>query len=373
MVSHPRFTHTILGPDYKRSHPYQRFRTWAPTKGQPPYHLALDAILPADSIGGIKEAKLLVLHMAGDTGGVKSPQPQHLVSTHMEDDLRNSPTRAKPAFFYHLGDVVYFHGEPQGYFDQFYEPYEHYELPILGIPGNHDGESEPSLEGFIENFCSPEPQLSPQAGHTTRETMIQPNVYWTLQTPFATMIGLYTNVPEGGELADDQKDWLRQELAEAPTDRALLVAMHHPIFSIDRFHGPSEYMGGVLDAAIQGANRIPDAVFAGHVHNYQRFTRNYQNREIPYIVAGAGGYWNLHKVETQDRETVTTPYIFPGTDAILQAYCDDHHGFLRLEISQNTLIGKYFTVPRPQESWSQPAECIDSFVLDLKNHALSRA
>jgi acid phosphatase type 7 len=39
--------------------------------------------------------------------------------------------------------------------------------------------------------------------------MDQPNVYWTLQAaPFLTIIGLYTNVPGGGEVHADQQDWL---------------------------------------------------------------------------------------------------------------------------------------------------------------------
>jgi hypothetical protein len=42
--------------------------------------------------------------------------------------------------------------------------------------------------------------------------MTQPNVYWTLATPYATIIGLYTNVPVGGYVDDKQKAWLIKEL-----------------------------------------------------------------------------------------------------------------------------------------------------------------
>ena len=34
----------------------------------------------------------------------------------------------------------------------------------------------------------------------------------------------------------------------------------------------------------------PDAVLSGHAHLYQRFTRRVDGREIPYIVAGSGGF-----------------------------------------------------------------------------------
>ena len=46
---------------------------------------------------------------------------------------------AGPAFFFHLGDVVYYFGEGRYYYDQFYEPFRAYDRPIFAIPGNHDG------------------------------------------------------------------------------------------------------------------------------------------------------------------------------------------------------------------------------------------
>jgi hypothetical protein len=74
------------------------------------------------------------------------------------------------------------------------------------------------------------------------------------------------------------------------------VALHHPIYSADRFHYGSEPMGQLLEQAIQQSGGVPDAVFMGHVHNYQRFTRSLNGRDIPFIVARAGGYWNLHEM-----------------------------------------------------------------------------
>ena len=47
--------------------------------------------------------------------------------------------RAAPAFFFHLGDVIYNFGEADYYYDQFYEPFRAYDRPIFAIPGNHDG------------------------------------------------------------------------------------------------------------------------------------------------------------------------------------------------------------------------------------------
>jgi len=151
--------------------------------------------------------------------------------------------------------------------------------------------------------------ITKDAGDVSRDAMTQPNVYWTLNAPFATIIGLYTNVPEGGRLDDNQINWFKSELSNAPIDKALLVAMHHPIYSADRYHTGSEYMGQILEGAIQKTGRMPDAVFAGHVHNYQRFTRIMNDRDVPFIVAGAGGYWHLHYIaKDQDGNKLQTPY-----------------------------------------------------------------
>jgi hypothetical protein len=39
--------------------------------------------------------------------------------------------------------------------------------------------------------------------------MTQPYVYWTLLTPLVTIIGLYGNCPEGGQLSQAQINWFR--------------------------------------------------------------------------------------------------------------------------------------------------------------------
>lgn len=346
----------------------------APT-GQPPYHLSLDNVLPAATMQTIRASGKLVFHIVGDTGGVKAPQAQEIVMMHMENDFAAPDPAVRPAFFYNLGDVVYYYGQADEYYAQFYEPNVHYAAPILAIPGNHDSDvtdqSVPSLAAFVENFCASEPHLTPEAGDSGRDAMTQPNVYWTLDTPFVTFIGLDTNVPEGGWLDNDQIAWFEKELANAPQDKALIVAMHHPIYSGDTYHSGSAYMAQILDQAIAHTSRIPDAVFAGHVHNYQRFTRKYNDREIPYIVAGAGGYWHLHAMLKPQGTPIQAPYSFPDLGVTLEKYCDDRHGYLLMEVSAQALKGSYFTVPRPQDSWSAPAQLLDSFTLDLQAHRLT--
>jgi hypothetical protein len=109
--------------------------------------------------------------------------------------------------------VVYYRGEAARYYDEFYEPYQHYPRFIFAIPGNHDGViipgDPPSLTAFVRNFCSNSPQtVSPDVLSTPRYEMTQPYVYWTLDTPLATIIGLYSNVSEyDGQFDDTQISW----------------------------------------------------------------------------------------------------------------------------------------------------------------------
>jgi hypothetical protein len=59
--------------------------------------------------------------------------------------------------------------------------------------------------------------------------------------------------------------------------------------------------------------------------------------------------------------------------ATLQAFSDDHHGYLVLEITADRVDGTYFTVPRPQEPWRAPATAADAFSIDWKQHRLVAA
>ncbi len=121
---------------------------------------------------------------------------------------------------------------------------------------------------------------------------------------------------------------------------------------------------------LQHTGRIPDAVFSGHVHNYQRFSRTIQARTVPYIVAGAGGYWNLHYMLTVQGAAIKPPYEFPDMGVTLEQYCENRHGYLLMEVDGKTLKGSYYSVPRPQEPWRDPAQLVDSFTLDLQTHQI---
>jgi acid phosphatase type 7 len=362
-------------------HPNLAFQPLPKPTGPTPYHLSLEGVLDAeqhaDQLAAMRAAERMVFHTVGDTGAIKDSLILKSVVESMVADYQSSDATARPAFFYHLGDVVYYTGQGVDYHDQFYELYDQYLLPIFAIPGNHDGDVEaggdavPSLSAFVTNFCAPTYEITKDAGDAHREAMTQPNVYWTLETPLATIIGLYTNVPEGGKLDDDQIAWFQSELASAPTDKALLVAMHHPVFSVDQFHAGSQYMKQVLEQAIEKTGRVLDAIFSGHVHNYQRFTYSLNGRDVPFIVAGAGGYFSLHRMQQDPNGgSLQVPHQFPELGATLENYCADRHGFMRVEVTPQMLKGMYYAVSTPRWHESSSVQLVDSFTLDLKEHRL---
>ncbi|MDE2590450.1 MAG: metallophosphoesterase, partial [Patescibacteria group bacterium] len=180
--------------------------------------------------------------------------------------------------------------------------------------------------------------------------------------------------PEGGEFEQDQIDWFVSELKNASKSKALIVSVHHPAYSLDVYHSGSKTIDQVLDGAFTKSGIIPDIVFTGHVHNYQRFTRNLKGRQVPYIVAGAGGYHNLHPMQKQsDGNVIKVPYTDPNHgDVTLENYCADHNGYMVLQVTPDSISGNYYIVPKQNESWSTKSQKIDSFDLDINKHVLTR-
>jgi len=305
--------------------------------GLAPYHYDLAGNFP-DVANAIKAAKKMVFHIVGDTGGVQDGSRQSNVAEHMVDDLTN-PKNGKPQFCYHVGDVVYFTGDRDDYYAQFYEPYAHYDIPILAIPGNHDGEvddptAQTSLDGWVEYFMQEHPDVDPISKDAPRVQLDLPNVYWTLETQFATIIGMYTNVPEHGSIDSTQQQWLTNEFATAPDDRALILALHHPIYSFDTYHSGSSKMADVLENAIRDTGRVPNLVLSGHVHDYQRIEQAIApGGPTPFIVNGNGGYHNLHSVHSAPGDKA------PDTGAVLKYANSTAWGFLTLTIDHNTISG----------------------------------
>ena len=67
--------------------------------GAPPYHMTLDSVLPPDQMAAIEKSGRILMHFAGDTGGVKAPQSQQITAMAMEEDFNYPDATMRPAFF----------------------------------------------------------------------------------------------------------------------------------------------------------------------------------------------------------------------------------------------------------------------------------
>jgi len=337
-----------------------------PVRAGVPGYLNLADFLPDEVNTAINAAQKITFHAVGDTGAAKVNQAQTAamaieqeasVADAMSGDIQSGGLTG-PAFFFHLGDVIYNFGEAQYYYDQFYEPFRNYDRPIFSIPGNHDGmvfgaasatPQVPTLEAFLRNFCAATPGSSPNAGGLVRTVMTQPGVYFTLDAPYVSIIGLYSNVldsnagvisSQGGHFpilkGDVQLKFLTSELKRLKADRqagnrAVILAVHHPPASVDAKHGGSASVEQDMDSCCKAAGLWPDVVLSGHAHLYQRFTRVVGGKQIPYVVSGSGGF-----AATPPQGSVpTAPYTIGDTTLEVDPIVE--FGYLTITTDAKTL------------------------------------
>lgn len=354
-------------------------------KDPSPYRYDLSKLLAEADIEKIRAAGALVMHTVGDTGDYRGRQ-KDFVAAMMAADAESLGESKQPAFYYHLGDIVYFAGDINKYGDNFYETYRLYPPFIVSIPGNHDCQPDDPqdgavdankypLDGWVQNFMSSDPtQVGSMKTGAGRTQMDLPNVFWTFTTPFATIIGLFSNVGENeGEIHQDQLDWFVTELAAADKNLALIVAVHHPPFSGDTEHAGSTAVYRYLVDSFAKAKRYPHLILSGHVHNYQRFTYTLEDAggqgEIACVVAGAGGYTRLGKLHKINGEYPQTPLNL-GATLRLDGYDHDNFGFLRLEITKTAIEGSYLSAPYSTAE-DPVGRAADRFSINLRDRTVA--
>jgi hypothetical protein len=288
--------------------------------------MALSDVIGKAGSDAIASANGITIHIAGDTGVPATDHEtlQVVVADAMAKDYDPAHPETSPAFFLHLGDVIYGPGL-NSYLDQFYSPYIHYPGKIVAIPGNHDGESTAKINDFQKYFCAANQTVPPIAGSIFRQTMTQPGVYWCLDAPFVQIVGLYSNSAEnpgfisGTTIGQAQKQWLVKTLGtlKAARDKgvrkALLFATHHPPFSSGGHSGSTGMLADIDDACTK-AGIMPDAFLSGHAHSIQRYTRTVQlagrSIQITYLVSGCGGHGGQIVAPVPKQKTGNPVYEF---------------------------------------------------------------
>lgn len=352
----------------------------------------------ADVVAQIQASGQLVFDIIGDSGASTSRDYPNEVSVanRLSAHIKGTSGKDRPAFMFHLGDLVYDFGEKRYYYDQVYSAFRNYAGPILPIPGNHDSFIVPGtapadepLKTFMRNFCASAPTVTPEAGSLHRTASTLPGVYYTLDAPFIRVIGLFSNALEdpgvissqGGKWAavpDLQLSFLRAQLQRVKADGwqgAVVIATHHPSFSYSPpsgsagtsgGHGSSTEMLADIDRICAETQVYPHAVLAGHAHNMQRYTRVVpmagQNLQVPFIVAGASGHHvnplvrgagATEPTAGSDASHLDHSTVFPGTRLTLEAYDDTDFGYLRATVTADTLRFDYYLAKddsRPHDS-----------------------
>ncbi|MDT7952417.1 MAG: metallophosphoesterase [Acetobacteraceae bacterium] len=362
----------------------------------------------------IKQSGRLVFHSVGDTGAsdVRRYQNEQRVADQITTDAHSSEVSNRPAFFFHLGDVVYNFGEARYYYDQFYEPYRAYPNPILAIPGNHDSfvipgtqAGETPLDVFSRNFCSPVVAATTEAGSLHRTAMTQPGVYFAFDAPFIRILALFSNAledpgtisSENGRwpgVPDYQLDFLRAQLQRIKKEQyvgAVVIATHHPPFVYSSppskpgaagNHGSSSNMLRQVDQICSEIGVYPHAWLSAHAHCYQRFTRTLSfgggERRVPFVVCGNGGH-NVNPLvratrdhaapEPENGADVSYLEVKPAVKATrlqLDKYDDHDYGYLRISVDAKQLRIAY----HQSNARSLLQSRYDLVTVDLASHTL---
>jgi hypothetical protein len=192
------------------------------------------------------------------------------------------------------------------------------------------------------------------------------------------VLGLYSNVLEDPGVISAQNgttnantvldarqtDFLTAALTRIKSENftgAVIVAVHHPPFTGGSSHGGSPLMLADIDAACTAAGVWPHAVFSGHAHNYQRYTRAINGMEIPFVVAGCGGHTPLSKMRT----TLRTPYPIDSS-LTLNSYDDTDFGYLRVIVNAETLTIEF----HPQSDGGTTKTPDDTVTVTLATHSV---
>ena len=380
----------------------------------------------SDVINSIKAANCIAFHMIGDSGATAAAKyiSEIKVADAVTNDFHSSNAANRPAFMFHLGDVVYNFGEWNYYYDQFYEPFRNYAAPIFAIPGNHDSfvlpgtaKADDPLTTFIRNFCGTSLAVTKDAGSLHRTCMIQPGVYFALDAPFVRILGLFSNAledpgvissesissaaPAKGKakskkkaatwpaVPDYQLAFLTAQLQQIKATNyqgAVIIAVHHPPFTYSPQKGGSgggkhygsPIMLSEIDAICQQTGVYPHAVISGHAHNYQRYTRSLtfggKKFSVPFVICGDSGHnvspltsstFGKNVPEPGDNLNVTymdSSSVFKSTTLTLNKHDQQNSGFLRVNVT-----AKQLTITFNPISKIGPARP-DTVTVDLATH-----
>ncbi|MQL76090.1 hypothetical protein Taro_008483 [Colocasia esculenta] len=224
------------------------------------------------------------------------------------------------------GDLSYADGQQPLWdtFGRFVEP-QASRRPWMVTEGNHEIEALPILH--CHEFAS----YNARWRMPHEESGSTSNLYYSFDAAggavHVLMLGSYTDYDN----ASEQHRWLVADLARVDRTRTpwLVALLHAPWYNTNTAHqGEGESMREAVEALLYEA-RV-DAVFVGHVHAYERFTRIYDNAADPcgpvYITIGDGG----------NREGLALSFDKNHKSATLSVFREASFGHGRLRVVNGT-------------------------------------
>ncbi|XP_040384547.1 probable purple acid phosphatase 20 [Oryza brachyantha] len=197
--------------------------------------------------------------------------------------------------------------------------------PWMVTHGNHEIEKIPLVEPRSFKAYNARWRMPYDAGASPSGS----NLYYSFDVAggavHVIMLGSYTDYAAGSA----QHRWLQGDLASVDRARAAFVValVHAPWYNSNEAHrGEGDGMRAAMEELLHGG-RV-DAVFAGHVHAYERFARVYGGEADPcgavHVTIGDGG----------NREGLAEKYVDP--QPATSAFREASFGHGRLEVVNAT-------------------------------------
>ena len=226
---------------------------------------------------------------------LSDPEFQFAVADAIAADVGTSSA----AFWFHLGDVVYYSGRNSTTLNSSTIPYRDYNAPHLcdsrqsrwSVVQRGDGRNVVGVfVEFLRHGAEPQPGQPGRgadddgpAGRVLHAECAAGEVYRALLEHGGRQHGGHDFGAQGWECAADvfaAATGGGQAARAAGKWRALVIATHHPPFTGSPEHVPSPTMLQPIDQACTAAGILPDLWLSGHAHVYERYTRtvNGKNR-----------------------------------------------------------------------------------------------
>ncbi len=166
----------------------------------------------------------------------------------------------QPEFVMSVGDLIEGYTEDQTEIDLQWNEFMGFvnalEMPFFFVPGNHDASNMTMVEDWKKRFGK---------------------LYYHFVYKDVLFLCLDSEDPPASRMSDEQVAYMKKALEENPDVRWTLVFLHKPLWTHDKPTGWEKF-----EPLLKGR---PHSVFAGHTHNYQKYTRN----DSEYIVLATMG------------------------------------------------------------------------------------